>query len=328
MNATVAVREAEFESTTLSVEDDLSKLEEIALGDVDVVRDQIIETLKRDHVALVRGATQEQADDILLRVTEFFGLSEALEIQAGFASVKGHRENLGKYFMSVNKRTDYQFIPPHSEGTRFTNMHIASLYCYENTTDGGENILMNVNSESDIWESMSEISLKVDIGDKKLTPTEVSAAKMMFQITLPDDLISATDKVVKSKPSHVPGIKMFDVLTPSKPTHSVILDKDVNVYWDNMASTDYDSAKEYYAMLTTSGLLREPEKKRRLQQYDNAAGRRVWSSGAQYSDLFTSKLTLKLQPGDLIIQNNLTWVHSTCNWTPASGNRKVAAAFA
>jgi hypothetical protein len=30
----------------------------------------------------------------------------------------------------------------------------------------------------------------------------------------------------------------------------------------------------------------------------------------------------------LIIQNNLTWTHAVNNWSPGSGLRKVAAAFA
>jgi len=65
-----------------------------------------------------------------------------------------------------------------------------------------------------------------------------------------------------------------------------------------------------------------------LHKMADTCGMQVWNSGVDYSKVFRCKITRKLAPGDLIIQNNLTWVHSSSNWSPGSGTRKVAASFA
>lgn len=290
--------------------------------------DRVLQQLQADKVVLISQVSPASADAVLESVADCLGLREKLEIQAGFASIQGHRDNVGKYFMSVNRRADYQFIPPHSEGTPFTNMQLAAFYCYQNTTDGGENMMLNVNSESEVWSRMKQLGTKADLGNQQLTPMQMASAKMMLQLNLPADLLTPADEIISQRNSPLPGIKLYNVLTSAKKSRSVILDREVYVYWDNMASTDFDSGREFIHLLSGNQLLRTPPEGVVSTALDNAHPRRVWSSNVRYHDLFRSRITRKLLPGELVIQNNLTWAHSTANWTPASGIRKVVAAFA
>jgi len=56
--------------------------------------------------------------------------------------------------MSVNERNDYQFIPPHSEGNHLMNMQLAAFFCYENSTDGGVTVLLNINETFNEWHKL------------------------------------------------------------------------------------------------------------------------------------------------------------------------------
>jgi alpha-ketoglutarate-dependent taurine dioxygenase len=75
-------------------------------------------------------------------------------------------------------------------------------------------------------------------------------------------------------------------------------------------------------------LLREPASGPGVNYFDKAYTRAVWRSGVTYRQLFRAVVIHRLEPGDLLIQNNLTWAHAASNWTPGSGIRNVIAAFA
>lgn len=309
------------------IQEDLTKLAVLTLGDAKNI-ENVLSALKEDKVVLIQNATQADADSIVFSVAKKIGLAEKLETEAGFASIAGHRENVGKYFMSVNKRTEYQFIPPHSEGSNRTNMQLASFFSVENTTDGGETILFNTYQNSSQWNSLREVVTKCDVGNRKLSPQEIMQAKMILNIRVPEDILTQQDVVISEKDTPAPGVKLFNVLAPLQKMRSVILNRDCYVYWDSVASLDFDSGIEYFNFLKLSGLFKAPESNVDIAKLDNAHPRRLWNSGVKYDSLFESKITRKLVAGDLIIMNNLTWVHSTNNWTPGSGRRKVAAAFA
>jgi len=311
----------------LSVPEDVSRLMTMSHDGREINVDLIIESLRRDLVVLIRNVAADQVDSVVYSIADRLGLGDALKVQASLAGFLGHRHNIGKYFMSVNKRGDYQFIPPHSEGNSFLGMQLASFFCYENSTDGGETILMNVDDSSTVWQSLRE---KVKRGKlaRPLAPHEVLRAKGLYQIHLPADSLRETDQVLQELRSTIAGLAIVEVLAKPSKTYSRILDRELNAYWDSIASIDFDSAREYADLLRLCGLLREPQGGLQLSQMDNAAQRRVWQSGVHYAQLFKCKITRKLVPGDLIIQNNLTWTHATSNWTPNSGTRKVAAAFA
>lgn len=302
----------------------LTVVDEYVAGTVE----QIVRALKNDQVVLVRGVTQKSADDIMFDVARNFGLEHKLEVEAGFASVKGHRENVGKYFMTVNKRDDYHFIPAHCEGSSRMRMQLASFYAVENTTDGGASILLNINDESAAWGVLRELVKKCKVGSKKLSPFEIMKLKMMHGIELPGDLVAEQDVIISEGGSPVDGVNIFNVLEQPKKVYSVILERDCYAYWDTIASYDFDSGEGYLDLLRSSHMLKIPDDMRDFTALDNAYVRRVWKSGANYNSLFTSKITQKLMAGDLVFLNNLSWAHSTSNWSPESGRRKVLAAFA
>jgi len=310
-----------------AINEDLTKLTVLTLDEAKDI-DSILAALKEDKVVLIQGVTQEYADTTIFNVAKKLGLAEKLETEAGFAAVIGHRKSVGKYFMSVNERGDYQIIPAHSEGTHRMNMQLASFFAIENTTDGGETILFNTCENSPEWESLREHVTKCDIGNRKLTQLEIMQAKMLLNLNIPEDILTKKDVVVSEKGSPAPGIKLFNVLEPLRKTRSIILGRDCYVYWDSVASVDADSGLAYLDFLKSSELIKEPEPNTHISKLDYVHPRRLWSSGTNYKALFESKITRKLVAGDMIIMNNLTWTHATNNWTPGSGRRKVVAAFA
>src|SRR5580698_9236432 len=75
----------------------------------------VVTALRQDRVVLLRNVEADGADNVMRALADRLGLGASLELQAGFAGFLGHRHNIGKYFMSVSDRSDYQFVPPHSE---------------------------------------------------------------------------------------------------------------------------------------------------------------------------------------------------------------------
>jgi hypothetical protein len=186
---------------------------------------------------------------------------------------------------------------------------------------------LNVNDLSNEWNTLRETSFKISSNDKLLSETEITALKMYYGINYPEDVLSKEDKVIKVI-KEVNGVSIVQVLSQPKKSYSKILQRQVNAYWDNISSIDFDSALEYMSLLKHCGLLVEPMFGLDIKKLDNSSDRKIWNSKVQYEELFKNKITIKLETGDLIIQNNLTWTHSASNWTPNSGRRKVVAAFA
>jgi hypothetical protein len=288
----------------------------------------LLQYLRDDLVVLIRHVTPEQADEIMYEVAEGFSLNESLKLHTVFAGFLGHRHNIGEYFMSVNDRNDYQFVTPHSEGSSFIGMQLASFFCYENSTDGGETILFNTDDTSEAWQSLREKLTRGRIGPTPLTPQQSLRAKALYRLDLPADLLKDDDRILRENKTAFPGLTVVDVLAKPKRTYSRILDREVCVYWDSIGSVDGDSSPQFKRLLKLSGLLKEPSSNGARVEMDSGAERRVWRSGISYSQLFKCKITHKLAAGDLIIQNNMTWAHSATNWSPGSGTRKIVASFA
>jgi len=288
-----------------------------------------VDSIRKDMVVLIRNVPAEETDGIIHAVADGFGLADELALQASYVSIYRHRHNIGKYSMSVNERLDYQFVSPHSEGSRAQPMQLASFYCYENSTDGGETIVMNVDDASNAWPSLRErVRRGKLLPGKTLTEREARRARGQYRLNLPDDLLRDDEQVVDEQETNVPGLSLVEALAKPQKAHSRVLDSGLYVYWDTVASADIDSAVEYMHLLKDCGLLREPAPSLDVSQMDTQAPQRIWRSGVGYSQLFKSKITIKLAPGELLIQNNFTWAHAANNWSPGSGTRKVSAFFA
>jgi hypothetical protein len=288
--------------------------------------DAVVGTLRRDLVCLLRNVDPKNADNTIEAVATELGLLEKLELQAGFAAVLGHRHNVGKYFMTVNKREESQFIPPHSEGSSRADIQMSAFFCFENTTDGGETILMQVNDASPAWSCLRERVRRTKCAPRKFSAHELALANSIYRVRLNLDFLRDDDEVLKEYQTKIPGLVVADVLTRPIRAFSTILGRDTYVYWDSIGSIDFDSATEYFKMLKSDGMLKSPLT--HLSILDNANPQRIWRSGTCYREIFNKRITCKLTAGDLIIFNNLSWVHSANNWTPGSGDRQMAASFA
>lgn len=307
------------------VPEDRSRLMILERSDISVA----LESIKKDMVILIRNVSADEVDDLIHSIADGLGLAEDLSLQAGYVRLYRHRHNVGKYFMTVNERRDYQFVSPHSEGNRGQRMQLSSFYCHENSTDGGESILMNIDDASNAWPSLRE---KVRRGrlepSRTLTQREALRARGEYGINFPEDLLREDDQVLKELETRVPGLSIVEALARPERAYSHILGSKVYVYWDTIASYDRDAAVQYMHLLKQCGLLKEPDGGLNVTEMDNQAPLRVWHSGASYSQLFKCKITIKLAPGDLIIQNNFTWAHAANNWSPGSGTRNIVASFA
>jgi hypothetical protein len=312
--------------TALAIPEDRSRLLMLAREDRLSRKSAIIDALKNDHVVLVQNLAPEEANELMLSVSREFSLENSLKLQAAFASSLGHRENVGQYYMTVNRRKDYQFVCPHSEGGSFNNLQLASFYCYENSTDGGETILMNTRQATDLWESLRE---KVNRGKstRPLTSAEIAQIRVLLRINIPEDTLHDNDEIL-SENTVSPFFSVYKALAKPRKTFSQVLQRELFAFWTTMESIDKDSAIEFYDFLKKHALLKVSPNGLRFEQLDDEGENRIRHFGSRYNELFSSKIIHKLKPGEFIILNNLTWTHAVSNWTPGSGKRKVVAAFA
>lgn len=287
---------------------------------------KILAALRDDQVVLVQDLSPEQANTLMMSVSAALGLADSLEVQAEFASILGHRENVGQYYMTVNKRKDYQFVCPHSEGGSFDNFQLASFYCYENSTDGGETILMNTRQPAGLWESLRE-QVRRGKARTALTPGEIRRIKMELRLDMPGDALQDDDEIL-SEDATDPALSIYEVLSKPVKSYSSILGRELHVYWTDIESLDLDSLHQFHQYLSENNLLRLPEGGMEVENMDDQQGSRIRRFGSRYEKLFTCQLTRKLRKGEFIIMNNLSWTHAASNWTPGSGVRRVVAAFA
>jgi hypothetical protein len=312
-----------------TVKSQISVAEAFALPDCPLAKmaELAVDGLKQDQVVLARNIAAASADDLLFDIAERLGLAERLKLQAGFASILGHRKNIGKYFMSVNQRGDFQFVTPHSEGSSYAGMQLAAFFCVDNSTDGGVTILMNTNSEADVWTTLLERKVKPRLTNIVLSKWDKARAKSLYGLDM-DDLLEESDKVISEDPSEIAGLTIATTLEPAKKTYSTIMERDLYVYWDTIASFDFQCCDEYVRMLKVLGLNRKPVDKASDSALDLVHKGRIWRSNATFERLFKQRIVRKLSPGELVVFNNFTWTHSATNWTPGSGARQILAAFA
>lgn len=284
---------------------------------------KIADSLRQGEVVLLRGIDGHRIDNIIEAVVDQFNLRAELELQAGFATVKGHRESLSKYFMTVNKRDPFQCIPPHSEGGSFANMQLVSLYCYENTTDGGETVLLNLDEAVDLQQFVRERVKRGKVDSQQLSAGDISRIKMQYSLHLPDDLLRKDDMVLREQESGFPGLKVIDALAMPRKTWSKVLQKEVIAFWSTMKSTKSNLNQEFIQHLREWGVYREQPSSEGPVHLEPAS-----YEISNYEQIFKGKIIYRLAPGELIIMNNHTWVHAASNWTSNSGCRNIAVAIA
>jgi hypothetical protein len=274
---------------------------------------------------------QENIDDIIAGVADRFELRSGLELQANFAAIKNHRRNISRYYMSVNARKDYQCILPHCEGGSFANLQLVSFFCYENTTDGGHTVLLNIDETSQVWGSLRERVKRGRVMNREMTEGEVSRARMKYHLHLPEDYLQEGDRVLGEHETDIDGLTIVDALVMPRKTHSKILDKELLAFWSSMKSTESNLYQDFVSLLRRWNIYIEPPPEAEIRQKEVAGS--CEESGRQdcrtfYEKLFKYKIVRRLAPGDLLVMNNQTWTHAANNWSPGSGIRRIGVAIA
>lgn len=315
--------EVVMDGTTTSIDGECSQLRSVPARP-----DEVLEALRDDVVALVHNLTIDDADRLLGEVADRLQLKNDLEAQAAYADFLGYRSRQSKYFMSVNGRSEYQFTTQHSEGNSVGKLQIAAFFCFDNTTDGGETILMRVDPASAAWGQVREETTRIALGTRPLTPAEGARAKTLYSLKSTKDYVRENDIVLNEFESSINHLKLATVLAQVEKSHSLILGRAVPTYWDTVGSVDHAALFASGEFLKENNLLRQPPDGLSLAQMDHNYSRRRWNSGVTYSELFNFRMVYRLGRGDLIVFNNLSWAHGAANWTPNSGVRRIVAAFA
>src|SRR5580698_3452305 len=196
----------------ISTPEDLNRLSLLDRNRSEIDVNAILELLRQDSVVLVKGVSARAADCVMRDLAKELGLGESLKLQVAFAGFHHHRHNIGEYFMSVNERADYEFIPPHSEGNSLVGMQLAAFYCHENSTDGGETILMNVDDSSEMWHLLRESVRRGRLGSKSLARHELPRIRALYQLNLPADVLREDDEVLQEYPTEIPDLTIVKVL--------------------------------------------------------------------------------------------------------------------
>ncbi len=289
---------------------------------------EVVDCLGNGSVILMHGVIAEHADTLMEEIATAVGLQEELELQAGFAAFLGHRTSVGRFFMTVNSRSDFQFIGPHSEGDGNINMQLAAFFCFENTTDGGETVLLEVDEESASWCSLRESVTRLAGSSRPLTLREFARVRAVHRLRSPADYVKASDRVFSEKRSDLPGVQLAHVLAEPEKAFSRLLDRKIFTYWDTISAVDHTSLTEFARLLDDFRLLKRPQHAADLSSMDSMKNDRIWSSNVGFERIFKSALILRLTSGDLVICSNHKWAHAAANWTPSTGVRRIAAAFA
>ncbi|MCF6442196.1 hypothetical protein L1077_22475 [Pseudoalteromonas luteoviolacea] len=286
----------------------------------------IVDSLKQDKAILINDVSFKDANKLMLELAKIFNLQDSLELNSNFSSTLEYRQKVGKYFMTVNKRKDYQFVAPHSEGSSKLGIQLAAFYSVDNTTDGGETVLFKTNHSSDCIKGLKENLAKGKIL-KKLSSADLTKIKILSRLSFPEDALTDGDEVLSEK-EYKEGFVYCETLVKTRAVKSVILNKEVYPYFDSIERIDSDSPQEYLTFLKNVSLFKEPESDFDFSLIDDSHHNRIGSFGSKYNELFEGVLIKKLTKRQMLICNNLTWCHSVANWTPGSGVRKVVAAFA
>lgn len=291
------------------------------------VAESVVEALRADKAVLLRQMSLECADEVMKDIAQIFALNDCLEMRVSESEVHGHRSAVSRYFTTVNERSDYVFIGPHCEGGGMPDIQISAFYCRANSTDGGATVALNVDSGSPVWERLRRVKIKIKLSRVPLTAKEESWLSAAYGISSGNVLDEAEDEIVREYRCPLDGVKVLSTLSKPGSVRSKVLGRDVMPYWDEISLPDFDSRDQFVRLMKDLSLMREPKGGIDLSRMDHSAGIRVWRSGMTYGGLFKCAIARVLQPGELIVLNNLTWCHGASNWTPGSGKRDVVTSF-
>jgi alpha-ketoglutarate-dependent taurine dioxygenase len=285
----------------------------------------VITALREDKLVLIKHLSQAAAGDLFAGIVDYFGLRNSYDVQMKFVvHMLEDRAPVDDIAVTVNDRGPYQIIQPHSEGDSTSPLELIALYCHHNAEHGGENVFSLVNQAAD----HSALRAK----EKYVVGKDVSAQDLQLIRQLHRDVAGLLDE----EPEHSRVLYETEtgkvVVTPRHLTlqRSVVNDRDVVTYWDNVTVHDHAFHEHQYALLShlrmlRAGLGNDYERYMHVEVDSDWAPADTRSGQLEYTaKLFSHHVVHKMQPGELLIANNRVWTHAVNNWEPGEQRRLVA----
>lgn len=288
----------------------------------------IRQALSNNKLVLIKSANFEKATNIFSELVDSYGLRNSYDLQMQYVvHMIAGREALDDVAVTVNEREHYQFIQAHSEGDSSSPLDILALHCTQNATSGGENLFSLINQSAD--HSKLRAKEKVIVGTD-LNEAELRSLRMHHRdATVQMDKFPEQGRVLLEYGRGSIVVRT----TPLQPTYSLLSDKEVITYWDNVTVHDHAFHRHQFELLVHLGIfhhLKDTDYKSYMHLEDDsdwAPANTNSGSTEETAKLFSSHVLYKMEPGDLLMLNNKTWTHAVNNWPPTE-TRKLSAMYA
>lgn len=289
---------------------------------------QIQKGLEHNQLALIRSTSFEDAGALFGDLVDHYDLRDSYDLQMQLVvEMMEAREGIDDVAVTVNDRGPFQMIQPHSEGDSTSQLDLFGLYCVQNTSTGGENVLSLIDQSAD--HSRLRAKEKAVVG-QQLSDFDIHKLR--------ENHLDATDVLSSLPPEsrvlwESPKGSVVVRPVPLSPSKSVLSGEDLFTYWDNVTVHDHAFHKLQYELLNHLGILQK-EIGDGYEFYMHVEDDSDWApadteSGTveQTSALFSAHVLHKMQSGDFLLFNNRAWTHSVNNWNP-NQTRKLNAMYA
>lgn len=294
----------------------------------------IAETLEAGHCILIHEIDRAHAETVFRQVSRHFDLEDSFDLQMGIGvDNTPSRDSVSLSAVSVNHRSDFQLIQPHSEGNTTMPMEIFGLHCTCNSEHGGETVLGLVDQAADFSALVAR--------EKFLITPDAPAGSI-----LADDLLAAHGSVRSVDTQVRPGDRVLETAAdgtsvvvrdmPVEASPGLLLAKPAVTLWDNVTVHDRAFHRFMLGLMRDRGLLVEPEPELPWSDefYFHIEPKAPWgpirdrTADIEYvSSLFKQLIVVKLLPDQMLLVNNRLWTHAANNWAP-SDTRILSAMYA
>lgn len=286
---------------------------------------QITKSLAENELILIRSFSFEKSTALFSDLVDYYGLRNSYDIQMQYVvHMMMDRTAIDDVAVTVNSRGPFQIIQSHSEGDSTSQLELFGLFCKKNAETGGHNILSLINQSADF--SKLSAKEKVIIGEN-LSEAEINQlrGRHMDANTIASNS-SPTDKVLFKSLNG----KVVVRNVPIKPSKSIISNKNLYTFWDNITVHDHAFHKYHFALLKELEILCEIPNSN-YETYMHVEEDSDWApantnSGSllETANLFDKHVVHKMKSDDFLIFNNRAWTHGVNNWPPGEERQLFA----
>jgi Taurine catabolism dioxygenase TauD, TfdA family. len=283
-------------------------------ADLDIA--QITEALAKNKLVLIRSFSFEKSSVLFRELVDHYNLTDSYEIQMQFVvHMMMDRQPIDDVAVTVNDRGPYQIIQAHSEGDSTSQLDLFGLHCKKNAETGGENILSLINQSADYSKLVAKE--KAIVGEN-LTEDDIYAIRGNH---LDAKEVISTCPTPHKVLSESPKGKVVVRNVPVKASKSIIANKELVTYWDNVTVHDHSFHQHHYDLLKELNILNENTVNSDYKAYMHIEADSDWApadtrSGEveETSNLFDRHIVHKMQADDFLLFNNRAWTHAVNNW--------------